>query len=578
MLEHILKETENAKSFITVKDVCESVFKGQMKSFQEIYSLSFIETRASCILTDPRLLKLYYNLSIYQFSTIFYQLQILPADVVWKELLKSENSNKVDPRVNDTSNQIEDTGKDTPSCSTSIVIENKNMPGISMIPSTSTSMNPGDHNEIDGDAQKEYVSGPQPGIGKPGVQNPTNSSTEPGKPFGTKIEDKPTFLVSSSNQDGSELLNQNKVEIGDSMEASVVQTPSKSNTNTPDFEDNIPDISRPKEISVDKCIDYSWDLETFLKQRSYDQTIVCGKVDLCLDVNLYDDYKLQPVHMKVILTARLDGFQYIKYPPFVILPLKYLKPEDALKRLYDIFQDTIEFTFSPDSVLNDDCVYQFLVSTIKYSTKSRLLVWESNAANRSEIVKEFLSKNKLDALFVPEEVADVFQPTNVYWKPAFQAKIRQKYAEWRTISKDIPSSLNVFDWIRVAWNSIPEETIRESLVGCGLAGWPEQLLSTNIHCFQKYGSMAEDVKRMMAERWKLFKGITRRQEPCFETFFHRNFLVEDSRESSVVRNGEADTEPDAELDAELDEEANEEPDAGFDEEPSLVRLPLSKSS
>ncbi|EFP08748.1 hypothetical protein CRE_19807 [Caenorhabditis remanei] len=565
MLEHILKETENAKNFITLQDACESFSKRQMKSFQEIYSLSFIETRASCILTDPRLLKLYYNLSVYQFSTIFYQLQILPDDVVRKELLKSENSNKVDPRfikwINNTSDKIEDTGKDTPSCS--IVIDKSD----SISPERK--IRKVDHNEIDGDAQKEYVSGPQPGIGKPGVQNPTNSSTESGKSFGTKIEDKPTFMVSTSSQDRSELLNQNKVEIRDSIEAPVVHAPSESNTNTPDFEENITDASRQKEISVDKCIDYSWDLETFLKQRSYEEIIVCGGVDLCLDVHLYDDYKvLQPVQMKVMLTARSDGFQYIKYPPFVILPLKYVKPEDALKRLYDIFQNTIKFTFSPNSVLNDESVYQFLVSTIKYSTMSRLLVWESNAAHRSEMVKEFLSKNKLDALFVPEELADIFQlfqPTNVYWKPALQAKIREKYAEWRTKSKDIPSSLDVFHWIRETWDLIPEETIRESFVGCGLA---------------------EEVKRMMAERWKLYTGKTGRQEPCFETFFHRNFLVEDSRESSVVRNDEAGTEPDAESDEEANEDANEEsdaepdaePDAGFDGEPSLLSLPVSKSS
>ncbi|KAF1745868.1 hypothetical protein GCK72_022315 [Caenorhabditis remanei] len=61
-----------------------------------------------------------YDLSLFQISTIFYQLQILPDEEVLKELLKK--SDEIDRRFIEWVTSTSEKTKDTPSCSSSVVV------------------------------------------------------------------------------------------------------------------------------------------------------------------------------------------------------------------------------------------------------------------------------------------------------------------------------------------------------------------------------------------------------------------------------------------------------------------------
>ncbi|EFO82498.1 hypothetical protein CRE_00130 [Caenorhabditis remanei] len=286
--------------------------------------------------------------------------------------------------------------------------------------------------------------------------------------------------------------------------------PSEMNDRKFDFDKDFTEFSlqkqRPK-IYGDQLTDYFLKLEKYLKGKKYEHIYACGELKFCFD-SIYDNKELpgfarKKINVTVILTARSDG---AKNHSIVILPDNDLdhdlmqKSKNILKKK---FGSEFDFSFSPDSNVNTEIIKTFL--SRNYWPSNSLLVWNSNAENNNDDVKKHLLPMHLDALFVPEDLEEMVQPLNVYWKSKFMANMRENYEYWRKEEEGNQLSLTeILEWIQYSWGLVPKKQIVESFVGCGLTGWPEELALTNIHCFKNEGSLSW-VDYMERERLKMFK-------------------------------------------------------------------------
>ena len=192
-------------------------------------------------------------------------------------------------------------------------------------------------------------------------------------------------------------------------------------------------------------------------------------------------------HFTVILSARADGK---KLKPFIVFKGKGTRLIKELSKIKGVV-----VKFSDNGWMNDKltAVYlQAILGTLSFG--KRLLVWDAYKCHTSEATRRETSKLKLHTAIVPGGCTKFIQAPDVVWNASFKSHLRQSYDAWLSEpsgheytkggNMKAPSRSLLCEWIKLAWNSIPEETIKNSFLTCAITTNTDGSDDDNIHCFK----------------------------------------------------------------------------------------------
>ena len=109
------------------------------------------------------------------------------------------------------------------------------------------------------------------------------------------------------------------------------------------------------------------------------------------------------------------------------------------------------------------------------------------------------------------------QAPDVVWNSCFKNHLRQSYDTWLSEpsvheftkggNMKPPSRSLLCEWIKEAWNSIPEETIKNSFRTCAITSNTDRSDNDHIHCFKagqpceaRRSELLTAMEEMIAER------------------------------------------------------------------------------
>ena len=199
-------------------------------------------------------------------------------------------------------------------------------------------------------------------------------------------------------------------------------------------------------------------------------------------------------HFTIILSARADGK---KLKPFVVFKGKGTR---LIKNLQKI--PGIVVRFSANGWMNDTLTLDYLHSMIgSLSFNKRLLVWDAYKCHTSEATWKETERMKLHTAIIPGGCTKFIQALDVVWNACFKSHIRRSYDTWLSEpclheytkggNMKPPSRSLLCEWVKAAWSSIPEETIKNSFLSCAVTTNINGSDDNHIHCF-KVGQPCED--------------------------------------------------------------------------------------
>ena len=176
-------------------------------------------------------------------------------------------------------------------------------------------------------------------------------------------------------------------------------------------------------------------------------------------------------HFTVILTARADGK---KCKSFVVFKGKGTR---LIKELQQI--SGVVVRFSANGWMNNSLTADYLRSIIgSLSFGKRLLVWDAYKCHTSEATQRETKKMNLHTAVIPGGCTKFIQAPDVVWNAPFKSRLRLSYDTWlsepavhtytRGGNMKPPSRSLLCEWIKEAWSSISEETIRKSFLCCAI--------------------------------------------------------------------------------------------------------------
>lgn len=107
-----------------------------------------------------------------------------------------------------------------------------------------------------------------------------------------------------------------------------------------------------------------------------------------------------------------------------------------------------------------------------------LLVWDMFRAHITDDVKEKAKNLNTDLSMIPGGLTSMLQPLDVCLNKPFKDRLRQIWTEWMTSGSvkttkggnlQKPDITLVCQWVKDAWDSIPNEMIRKAFLKCGIS-------------------------------------------------------------------------------------------------------------
>ena len=122
------------------------------------------------------------------------------------------------------------------------------------------------------------------------------------------------------------------------------------------------------------------------------------------------------------------------------------------------------------------CIYQCLPR--KPRNEPSLLVWDSFRAHLTDAVKSDLQRRNIDVAVIPGGLTPILQPLNKCLNKPFKDHVQKKYLAWMITGpfeftpagkKKAPTRNLVLQWIKEAWQEIPQEMVKKSFKSCGIS-------------------------------------------------------------------------------------------------------------
>ncbi len=192
-------------------------------------------------------------------------------------------------------------------------------------------------------------------------------------------------------------------------------------------------------------------------------------------------------HFTVILSARANGK---KCKPYIVFKGKGTRLIKELSKIPGVI-----VRFSANGWMNDQLTKDYLHSVIgSFSFEKRLLVWDAYRCHTSEATRNETKKMNLHTTVIPGGCTKYIQAPDVVWNSSFKSHLRNSYDVWVsepalhefTKGGNIkpPSRSLLCEWIKAAWASISEETIRNSFISCAITTNTNGNEDHLIHCFK----------------------------------------------------------------------------------------------
>ena len=151
--------------------------------------------------------------------------------------------------------------------------------------------------------------------------------------------------------------------------------------------------------------------------------------------------------------------------------------------------------FSTNGWRNDSLTCDYLKRVIGHLTfNERLLVWDAYRCHTSEATRRELDKFKIHAAVIPGGCTKFIQAPDVVWNTIFKSHMRQCYDFWlsepstheftRSGNLKPPSRSLLCQWVKLAWEAIPSETIIKSFLSCAITTAVDGSNDNEIHCFK----------------------------------------------------------------------------------------------
>lgn len=211
-------------------------------------------------------------------------------------------------------------------------------------------------------------------------------------------------------------------------------------------------------------------------------------------------------HFTVILSARANGK---KCKPYIVFKGKGTRLVKKLSRIQGVV-----VRFSADGWMNDQLTMDYLHSILgSLSFEKRLLVWDAYKCHTSEATRNETKKMKLHTAVIPGGCTKYIQAPDVVWNSSFKSHLRNSYDVWLsepalhefTKGGNIkpPSRSLLCEWIKASWESISEETIRNSFLSCAVTTNTNGNEDHLIHCFKAGQPCESGLNDLMVESMAL---------------------------------------------------------------------------
>ena len=176
--------------------------------------------------------------------------------------------------------------------------------------------------------------------------------------------------------------------------------------------------------------------------------------------------------------------------PYVVFKGKGTRLIKQLQSIPDIV-----VTFSSNGWMNDMLTADYLRKIIgQLSFSKRLLVWDAYKCHTSEATKAELRRLKVDTAVVPGGCTKFIQAADVAWNACFKAHLHSYYDLWlsepsvheytRGGNLKAPSRSLLCQWVKLAWDAVPVETVKKSYTSCAITTLLDGKEDDKIHCFK----------------------------------------------------------------------------------------------
>ena len=129
-----------------------------------------------------------------------------------------------------------------------------------------------------------------------------------------------------------------------------------------------------------------------------------------------------------------------------------------------------------------------------FSFSKRLLIWDAYKCHISQATRKETDKMKLHTATIPGGCTKFILAPDVVWNASFKSYLRRSYDTWLSEPSvheytkggnlKPPSRSLLCQWIKEAWNDIPEERIRDSFRSCAITTKTDGSEDNHIHCFK----------------------------------------------------------------------------------------------
>ena len=194
---------------------------------------------------------------------------------------------------------------------------------------------------------------------------------------------------------------------------------------------------------------------------------------------------LEKDHFTVVLTACADG----KMKPYVVFKGKGTRLIKQLQSIPDIV-----VTFSSNGWMNDMLTANLRQIIGQLSFSKCLLVWDAYKCHTSEATEAELHRLKVDTAVVPGGCTKFIQAADIAWNACFKAHLCSYYDLWlsqprvheyiRGGNLKAPSRSLLCQWVKLAWDAVPVETVKKSLTSCTITTPLDGKEDDKIHFFK----------------------------------------------------------------------------------------------
>ena len=206
----------------------------------------------------------------------------------------------------------------------------------------------------------------------------------------------------------------------------------------------------------------------------------------------------------VCLSAMTDGR---KLKPFIVF-----KGVRAIPELQSV--SGVVVAMSRNGWMNEDLTKDWVKrcwGTLSF--RKRLLVWDAYKCHITDGVKSVVKRStNSDLSIVPGGLTGHVQPADVSWNKPFKARYKELYQEWmvngeKTYTRGgnvrAPSKLQCAEWVKIAWDAVSIDVVKNSFVYCGISVSVDGSEDSLIHCTKANGVAADALPEITTETTKL---------------------------------------------------------------------------